>query len=337
MRALALCVLWSVCAAAHARIGLVIGEPFGSFGTMLPVGHAGIYLDHICADGPIHLRFCRPGETGVVLSRYHDLRSPDLDWMAVPAFTFFYGVDSASQVPAFVTPKLEADLREDYRQARLLAVAPDRLDRHGRLVAPGYGDWQEGIGAAFDRNLLIYSIETTPEQEAAILTLLNEQPNVRRYTLGRANCADFAKDLLSVVLPNVLHRNVLADFDMTTPKNLARQLNAYGETHPEAGLRVYAVPQLPGTLRRSRPLRGAAETFVKTKRYLVTLIVIQPEAILADWIVYEAKGKWPPGRNAEPLSPGLWSAALTPVRPDPYSPLSTASSTFSEGIGLRAK
>ena len=72
---------------AHARIGLVVGEPFGSFGTIMPVGHAGIYLDHLCAASPLRLRPCMPGETGVVLSRYHDLRTRDLDWMAVPAFT----------------------------------------------------------------------------------------------------------------------------------------------------------------------------------------------------------------------------------------------------------
>ena len=321
-------------AAAHARIGLVIGEPFGSFGTMMPVGHAGIYLDHVCADGPIHLRPCQPGEAGVVLSRYHDLRASHVDWMAVPAFTFFYGVDSPAEVPAWVTPAVEFNLREEYRRAHLEALAPDRLNKHGEPGPPPYGDWQEGIGAAFDRNLLIYSMETSTAQDESILAMLNDRPNLRRYTLGRANCADFAADLLSVVLPGALHRNVLADFDMTTPKNLAREIDAYGLAHPEIGLRVLEVPQLPGTLRRSRPFRGAAEIFVKTKRYLVTLIVIQPEALLADWIAYEAKGKWIPGRNAEPLSPQDWTTTLAE---DAYSPASTPSNTFSAGIGLRAK
>jgi hypothetical protein len=290
--------------AASASIGLVVGEPFGSFGTMMPVGHAGIYLDNICAETPTHLRYCRPGEHGVILSRYHDLRATNTDWMAMPTIPFLYGVEDPAQTPTFMTASRESELRESYRQANLRDVAPDRIDKNGNAAPPHYGDWGEGIGAAFDRRLLLYVIRTTPGQDAAILTLLNDSPNVRRYTLGRANCADFAADLLSVVLPGVLYRNVLSDFDMTTPKGLARQLDAYANSHPELNLQVYEIPQIPGTLRRSRPLRGSAETFVKTKRYLATLIAIQPEAILADWIIYETKGRWRPGLDAIALPPG---------------------------------
>ena len=291
-------------ASVHASIGLVVGEPFGSFGTMMPAGHAAIYLNHLCAETPTHLRPCRPGETGVVISRYHDLRATNLDWMAIPAVTFFYGVDDPANAPSFVTASLETELRETYRQQHLRSVAPDRINDNGVSVPPPYGDWEEGIGAAFDRRLFLYTLDTTPEQDAAILALLNDDPNQRRYTLRRANCADFAADLLSTVLPGVFHRAKLADFDMTAPKTLARQLDAYGNAHPEMHLRVSEIPQVPGTLRRSRPLRGGAETFVKTKRYLATLLVIQPEAVLADWIVYEKKGKWTPGKDATPLIAG---------------------------------
>jgi len=288
---------------AHASIGLVVGEPFGSFGTMLPVGHASIYLDHICAEGPTHLRYCRPGEDGVVISRYHDLKVTKTDWMAVPATRFFYGVDNAADAPTFITAQQEAELREQYRRAHLTSVVPSRTNKYGDVLAPPYGDWAESIGAAFDRRLLLYIIDTTPEQEARILDLLNDKPNVRRYTLGRANCADFASDLLNVVIPGALHRSFFVDFDITNPKSLARQLDTYGRKHPELNLHVYEVPQIPGTLRRSRPLRGSAETFVKTKRYAVTLAILQPEFMLPDWIVYQTKGRWTPGRDAQRLTP----------------------------------
>ena len=322
---------------ASARIGLVVGEPFGSFGTMMPVGHAGIYLDHVCAETPTQLRACRPGESGVVISRYHDLRTLNLDWMAVPAFTFFYGVKTADEVPTFVTPSAEAELRESYRQAHLLSVVPDRIDKHGVAHRPAYGDWEEAIGAAFDRKLFVYTLDTTPEQDAAVIAYLNSQPNERRYTLGRNNCADFAKNILALVLPadqpSALRRNVVADFDMTTPKNLARDLDAYGKTHPEANLIAYEIPQLPGTLRRSRPLRGAAETFVKTKRYLFTLLVLQPELLLTDWILYQSKGRWKPGLDATTVQAGQ----LPQPMENAYSPASTSSSTASEANGFRAK
>jgi hypothetical protein len=318
---------------AQARIGLVVGEPFGSFGTMMPAGHAGIYLDHICAVTPTQLRPCNPGESGVVLSRYHDLRSTHLDWMAVPAATFFYGTEDPAQTATFITPSLEAELRESYRETYLTQVAPERLDKHGIAHPPPYGDWEEAIGAAFDRRLFLYAIETTPRQDASILEALNAQPDVRRYSLLHANCADFAADLLNVVLPDTFHRNKIADFGVMSPKQLARLMDAYGNSHPEAHLTVYEIPQLPGTLRRSRPVRGAAEMFLKTKRYLVTLLVIQPEAVLASWIMYEKKGKWTPGLDAIPLAPG----ALPQSTEIAYSPASTSSSIASDLTGRVAK
>jgi hypothetical protein len=316
-------LVWALCissVAAHARIGLLVGEPFGSFGTMMPVGHASIYLDNICAATSTRLRPCQPGESGVVLSRYHDLKSQKIDWLAIPAFTFFYGVSSPDQIPTYVTPELEAELRESYRQANLLDIVPDRIDKHGNPNPPPYGDWEEGIGSAFDRNLLLYTLRTTPQQDAQLLAFLNADPNLRRYTLGRANCADFAADLLNIVVPGLPHRNIPADFDMTTPKNLARLIDAYGRANLSAGLQVYEISQLPGSLRRSRPLRGSAEIFLKTKRYLATLLVLQPEIVLTDWIAYETRGRWTPGLDATPMSPNQWSDTLLARTTPPPSP-----------------
>jgi hypothetical protein len=302
---------------ASASIGLVVGEPFGSFGTMMPSGHAAIYLDHLCAETPTQLRLCNPGEAGVVISRYHDLRATHVDWMATPATTFFYGVDDPANAPGFVTASLETELRETYREQHLLSIVPNHVSRTGATVPPPYGDWEEGIGAAFDRRLFLYTFDTTAEQDAVILALLNGEPDQRRYTLRRANCADFAADLLSTVLPGVFHRSRLADFDLAAPKTLAHQLDTYGKAHPEIHLRVSEIPQVPGTLRRSRPLRGGAETFLKTKRYLATLLVIQPEVVLADWIVYETKGKWTPGLDATTVifihSANAANASIAPI------------------------
>ena len=306
-------ILWGLCLSsvtAYARIGLLVQEPFGTFGKMMPQGHAAIYLDNLCAETPTHLRPCRPGESGVVLSRYHDLKTEKIDWLAYPAFTFFYGVSSPEQVPNYVTRRLEAELRESYREANMLDIIPDRIGKDGNAQPPRYGDWEEGIGAAFDRKLLLYTIRTTPEQDAEILSYINADPNRRRYTLARANCADFAAGLLNIVVPGLNHRNVPADFDMTTPKTLARLLDAYGRANPSVDLKVYEIPQIAGSLPRSRPLRGAAQSLLTNRLYLVTLLAIQPEIILADWIIYEKRGKWTPGLDAIALRPDEWSEAL---------------------------
>ena len=293
--------------AAQARMALIVGEPFGSFGTMMPQGHTSIYLQDLCVETAVRLRPCRPGELGAVVSRYHDLRHPALDWLAFPLPVFLYGTADLSEVPGYMTGRRETDLRERYRKAYLSAYLPALVNKHGDSVPPPYGDWEEGIGSAFDRRLLMYSFDTTPEQDAITLHWLNDRPNRRSYTLTRHNCADFVADILRIALPpKVIHRNVLADFDMTTPKNLAREVDAYGQAHPELHLSVYEIPQLPGALRRSRPLRGAAESLITTKRYFAVVVVVQPELMLADWIIYEKRGKWHPGMDARVITPSEW-------------------------------
>jgi hypothetical protein len=303
--------LLAAATAAQARMALIVGEPFGSFGTMMPQGHASIYLDNVCVETAVQLRPCRPGEFGAVISRYHDLRRPELDWLAFPLPVFLYGAQEPAQAPTFMTAALEADLRERYRQTFLSALVPDRTNKHGDAVPPPYGDWEEGIGSAFDRRLFVYSFETTPEQDDAALRWLNGRPNHRAYTLGRHNCADFAADLLRLVLPpEILRRNVLADFDMTTPKQLARAVDTFGRRHPEIGLQIFEVPQVAGTLRRSRPIRGAAESLITTKRYFAVVVVLQPELMLADWIIYEKRGRWPLGYDAALQTPTGWQPAV---------------------------
>lgn len=293
-------------------MALVVGEPFGSFGTMMPQGHTGIYLSNLCVETAIHLRPCRAGELGAVVSRYHDLRHPERDWMAFPLPVFLYGTTNLRDIAPYMTAGREADLREIYRRRFLADLLPDTLDRHGQAHPPPYGDWEEGIGSAYDRRLFLYEFDTTPAVDAAVMALLNDRPNRRSYTLTRHNCADFAADLLRLALPPaVIHRNVPADFDMTTPKQLSREVDGYGRSHPELHLAVYEIPQLPGSLRRSRPVRGAAESLLTTKRYMATLLVIQPEVILAAWIDYERCGKWSLGQDAVVVTPDFWRGEPT--------------------------
>jgi hypothetical protein len=55
-------VLMGIAPPMHAAAIVLVGEPFGSFGTMMPLGHTAIYLDRVCADGPQHVRMCEAGE-----------------------------------------------------------------------------------------------------------------------------------------------------------------------------------------------------------------------------------------------------------------------------------
>ncbi len=100
------CLIFA-CSSARADASLLLEEPFGKFGAMNPTGHAAIWLDQVCADSPTHLRACKEGEAGVVLSRYH--RVDGYDWLAMPLLAYLYAVDDAAEIPDSATPKTGAE------------------------------------------------------------------------------------------------------------------------------------------------------------------------------------------------------------------------------------
>ena len=77
---------------ARASVSVLLEQPYGGLGMFNPTGHSAVYLDHVCAASPLELRPCRPGELGVVISRYDDIGG--YDWIAVPLLPYLYAVES---------------------------------------------------------------------------------------------------------------------------------------------------------------------------------------------------------------------------------------------------
>ena len=202
---------------ARASVALLMEEPFGNFGAFNPTGHAAVYLNHICAASPTELRPCRPGEFGVVISRYH--RIAGYDWIAIPLIPYLYAVDDANDVPASVTPAQVAALRDAYRRQHMLDLAPD--DSKGR--APK-GEWIQLIGSSYDRTIHGFEVASTPEQDGRFIALFNDKHNVAHFNLLFHNCADFSRAVLDIYLPHAIHRSFIADIGLTTPKQVAKSL-----------------------------------------------------------------------------------------------------------------
>jgi hypothetical protein len=310
---------------AHASLTVLVGEPFGSFGTMMPLGHAAIYLDHVCADGPLKLRPCRDREPqGVVLARYHAIGQ--YDWLATPVMDFLYATENPAEIPAYATPEVIWALRERYRERFLRAVVPD-----GEQGTPAHdgsakhahdlAEWCETAGMAYYRRLWAYQVATTPEQDAHLIAVMNAHANTHRYHLGGANCADFAAEVVNLYYPGSVRRaDRIADYGLMTPKHVVRSLSQYAEQHPELDLHVSEIEQLPGRLRRSRTVWGGVESALKTKRYLFTLLVIQPEVPLALEVLYLSHGRWTIGQGAEPMPfPAFAQPIETAASTDPSS------------------
>jgi hypothetical protein len=252
---------------ARPAVTLLLEEPYGTFGGMNPTGHAAVYLSHVCAASTTSLRRCNEGEQGVVISRYH--RIAGYDWLAIPLLPYLYAVGRPDEVPSSVTPEKVAALRDAWRRANLSSVVPDAED--GSTPA---GDWTQLVGSAYDRTIYAFEIETTPEQDDQFIQALNSRANKNHFNLLFHNCADFVRQAIDSYYPHAVHRSLIADVGIMTPKQAAKSLLSYSKEHGDLQFSVFVIPQVEGTVPRSRPVRGVLESLVKSKRYAVPLVSV---------------------------------------------------------------
>lgn len=284
---------------AHASATLLLEEPYGKLGFFTATGHAAVYLSGVCADDPLTLRPCAPGETGVVVSRYNGVSG--YDWVAIPLLPYLYAVDRADDIPLFADAKMVFQLRDRYRRAYLESVVPD--GKNGE--APG-GNWYELVGSSYDRTIYGFEIETTPEEDARLIRKLNSSRNESHFRTVSNNCADFAKDVINFYYPKSLHRSVVADVAITTPKQMAKMLVKFNRRHPDIQFSRLVIAQVPGSMPRSFAVHGVVESFFKSKKYIVPSAVVSPifaGCVLAVYVGTGA-GHFEPARDALVFDPG---------------------------------
>jgi hypothetical protein len=293
-------------AGARADVAVLLEEPYSYDGAFAGTGHAAVYLSNICAESPVSLRRCLPGESGVVISRYH--RIAGYDWIAVPLYPYLYAVGKPQDIPLFADVKLEAALRDRYRRLNYEQMIPD-----GPEDETPPGDWYELIGSAYDRTLYAFQLPTTAEQDDALIAHLNSQKNRMAYKFVTKNCADFVKDVVNFYYPKAVRRGVISELDISTPKHAAKTFVQYAKKHPELHMTAFVIPQVPGTIRRSKPVRGVLESVFKAKKYEAALLALHPVvggAFAAGY--YFGGGTFNPSKNALVFSPdGDLQAPLT--------------------------
>ena len=278
---------------ANASATLLLEEPYGKLGFFAATGHAAVYLSGVCAETPVVLRACAPGEPGAVISRYNGVGTND--WVAIPLIPYLYAVEDTKDIPLFADPKMVSFLRDQYRREHLEAVAPDRGDGE----TPG-GNWYELVGSAYDRAAYAFEIETSTEQDEAFIRAYNALPNRSHFRTFSRNCADFAKDVINFYYPKSLHRSVVADVGIATPKQMAKMIVKYSTRHPQLAFSRYVIPQIPGTAARSTAVHGLVESFLKSKKYIVPSAVVSPvfAGCVAAVYVGTSRDHFDPGRQA---------------------------------------
>ena len=272
-------IVASATAQLRAQATLLLEEPYSYDGTFAGTGHAAVYLSRVCAGSPTVLRRCHPGETGAVISRYHAVAGRD--WIAVPLIPYLYAVKNPGDAPLVADEKLVKFLRANY------------LDGIGITDPDAY----QLAGSAYDRTTYGFRIATRPEQDDELIRILNAAPNRGAYKLLNRNCADFAKQIINFYYPRAIHRSIIADLGVMTPKQAAKSLVHTANHHPQIQLTTFIIPQVPG-LKRSTAVHGVIESVVLAKKYVTPFLLFHPFVVGSVEAAYWTGWRFNPAQGA---------------------------------------
>jgi len=284
------------CPRGRAQAAFLLEDADGISKVLIPTGHDAMYFARICADSPIRLRRCTPGEAGVVISRYKGIAG--YDWLAIPLVPYLYSVEDTGAVSARVDRETVESLRQQYHEARLMSLGKE-VPEGGRIKR----GWNQLVGAAFERRIYAFRFRTTAEQDDELIARMNAGANRSHFQILFHNCADFARGALNFYFPGKFNRRLLPDGGITTPRQVAWELVRYAQRHPEVQLTVFEVPLVPGYRLPGRVGEDAAGSLTLTG-YVVAIAFLNPwagGAIVADYLVW---GRYPlPLRHAEAIGP----------------------------------
>lgn len=280
------------CCFVRADVGLLLGESTGKgMSRWTSAGHSAVYLSRVCPDGPVRMRLCAPGEQGSVLNNYIDFsEDKPYEWNIVPLSVYLFGVENAENRPLYASPELRAVLQERYRRDRLGAICPDGP------CAESKANWRDTVAANFVRDVYMFEVNTTIEQDEAFIAKFNAMPNVDHYNGFKRNCADFARLVINTYFPGAARPDHLNDFWMTSPKAISKSFTHYAVKRPELNFRVVRFTQIPGSYRRSSDARKGTEVAFTSKKWFFPMLLRSNELILFT-ASYLATGRFNPERE----------------------------------------
>jgi hypothetical protein len=294
--ALTLVLACLMCPRARGDVGIVLNESLGvSVDRISGTGHSAVYFSRICPESPVRLRLCRPDENGSVMSNYINIGEPQgFEWNIVPLNIYLYGVEDPRFRPLFGSYKIKELLEERYRTKYLAGYCDGPP-----CSTSSKAEWREMVGATLIRGMYIFVIDTTVEQDEALIAQFNASPNQNHFNGVTRNCANFTKRVINTYFPHAASTDYLNDFGMTTPKAIARSLVRYTDRNPELNLRVLHFAQVPGTIKRSSDVRSVTEQLYRSKKLLIPMLVFADYAVPAVAASYLLTGRFNPEREFE--------------------------------------
>jgi hypothetical protein len=281
---------------SYGSVGVVLNESLDeSMDRITGTGHSAVYFSNICADSPIKLRLCRPGEPGSVMSTYINIgEDQPFEWNIVPLNIYLYGVEDPQNRPIFGSNKIKRLLEERYREKYLSAYCASAA-----CQTSGKAEWREMVAATLIRGVYIFAVDTSVEQDRAIIAEYNDAANKSHFNGATHNCADFARSVINTYFPHAVSRDYLNDFGMTSPKAVARTFTRYALRHPESNFRVMHFAQVPGTIKRSNDVRAGTEQLIRSKKLLIPMILFADHALPVVAASYIFTGRFNPESQFE--------------------------------------
>jgi len=281
---------------ASADVGVILNESLDeSMDRITGSGHMAVYFSRICADTPTKLRLCAPGESGSVMSTYINIgENHSFQWNIVPLNVYLYGVEDPVNRPLFASYKIKHALEERYRLNYLAGLCDTPA-----CQTSNKSEWREMVASTLIRGMYLFVVDTSVEQDRALIVEFNNAPNENHFNGATNNCADFVRRIVNTYFPHAASRDVLNDFGMTSPKAVARTFTHYAQRHPELNLRVMHFAQVPGTIKRSRDVRAGTEQLLRSKKLLIPMTVFAYEALPVVAASYVITGRFNPEKEFE--------------------------------------
>ena len=284
------------CPRAHGSVGVVLNESLDeSMDRITGTGHSAVYFSNICAESPIKLRMCRPGELGSVMSIYINIGEDEpFEWNVVPLSVYLYGVEDPRNRPIFGSFKIKHALEERYREKYLAEYCASLACR-----TSGKAEWREMVAATLIRSVYIFALDTSVDQDRELIAQFNDAANKSHFNGATHNCADFTRQVINYYFPHAVSRDYINDFGMTSPKAVARTFTRYALRHPELNLRVMHFAQVPGTIKRSSEVRSGTEQLFRSKKLLIPMILFAGHELPVVAASYIFTGRFNPEREFE--------------------------------------
>jgi hypothetical protein len=266
---------------AHADLGVMVADPTTvGASAFTHAGHSLVYLSGVCADTPVRARLCRVGESGSVVTRYPKFHETSpYGWNIVPAQLYLEGtMQPGSRLlhgSQNVKDALGARARDGFMKPVCSGACP--------FVPHSY--WRDMVAAPISRDIFIFTVRTSPEEDEGIVRWLNAHENLDDYNGMTNNCAEFVRAMVNDVFPHSVRRDVINDIGMMTPKAAVHSFTRWAEKHPDSGFYILHFSQKPGSIPRSGVASSGTETAIHVKKYLIPAALIGDHEVAGSFFV----------------------------------------------------